>query len=1700
MKTTRNFHPTTTSTVLQKTARSAAVILIALCLGAQSYAGFNQFSVGLNFGSDNANNGTGARALNPTDVAGLPAVAQANWNNMPGLTGNSSGGAVVDNNGTATAAGVTWVSALGTWSSGANNQFASVPDHTLMMGYLDNATTATVNITNLPSQLTANGYDVYVYALYDTANRGGTYSIVDGLNTSTVLKPAQPFNADTTPTNYVQCPGANTSQSGNYLVFHGLTSANIQVVAVANHGDLLRAVIGGIQLVAAPAPGEALPPTGLRAATNGLTGQLVISWTNDPTAQGNLVVMRRGIQVTAEPVDGQTYAGDATFGNGTNLGDDEIGAGNFVVFSGPTNGIKDSVTVSNLTPTLTYYVAVYPYIGSGASIDYTLAGPAATNAVAAGTMTNILLAAPSPVVVGSARHYTVSALYDNGSTSDLTPAATCISSNSSIVTNMSAGRLGALAAGGPVGFKAIYTNSPGQVFTNIQLVTVLNLAMTYEWSFNDPVANLTVTDTVAGAVGYVSNNPTTGPDGAGKLVFDGTAGYVALPANLVSSYGALTIETWATETTAATWERVWDFGSGQTVNMFMTPNGGGGVLRAAFTVSGGGNETRVNSLFNPDTALHHYVFTLAGATRTGKLFLDGVQVGVNNSFGLTPEDLGPMANVYLGKSQYPDPYFTGTMDEFRVYNGALDPFQIAVDASTGPDVIVTTNNVGALTNLTITAASPMTQFGVEPATVLGYFANLANPANISTSPQTKYFSKDPNIASVDALGQITGNSGGTVLIVATNTLGGSNAVSITVVPIPPGLTHRYNMNLDANDSFGTAHGTPHGSISFDGTKAIFDGGGITSGNINASYIELPPNLMLGYSSIAIEMWYTDTDPALANSGWSRIFDFGAGTASYLFLTPLVGANPPAYPNNMRTAFLLAGQTGGEEQINIPRPSPNVEHHLVFTIDGSTLRARLYVDGLLQLERNGTRQPRDMGPTPNDWLGRSQFAGDFLFKGSINELRLYNGILTPLQVYMDYLAGPDVVTNGGAISGVGMTLTNMPSQSLQQARILANFAFSNAVPVMSGSSNWASSDATVAQVNSDGLITSIKAGVASISATFNGTTVSSNLTVSAAPPVLAHRYSFDADATDSIAGSNGVNAGSAVFTGGRVALDGTANSYVTLPGHLFDGFKEVTFETWTTVSNANATGGNFRLWDFGDHTITNYLFFTPSSPGNTTARWNFDFNPFNGALEEISLARNFNLVNNGTNLNHYVWVFSDILGRADLYLNGVFADTFPYSWLLQSPTLSRLVNSEGYIGHASRTNAPPGSAAGTNFMGAVDEFRIWNGALTRLQIETSFASGPTNVLLNPGAPSSISLTLNDPTMVLGTIQRPVVKGTFATVGTLDLTGVPDVVLTSSDSTKVVVIGGGDAKLRAVGTGTANVVASYGGLSATSQVTVISVPALRIAHRYSFRGTAADSVGHADGTLKGQAAIINNALVLNGVNNPATHLQLPSDLIDGYDKATIEAWGTTGNNTGGSQQRLFDIGNRFNGAGFNYFYYTPGNVGRVGLPGQQGEFQLNSGAFPNSSRYNVVITVDSANGILGVYTNGLLSLTLTNRAVNLSLINDVYTFLGRSQFGDPPLNGTIDEFRLYSGVITAGQIAASYAAGPDPENLTATPGPGAGNVTISWPAVPVLDGYSPQFATSLNPSNWQPAGAPTQVGGNYQLTVAAGGTAKFFRLIK
>ena len=109
------------------------------------------------------------------------------------------------------------------------------------------------------------------------------------------------------------------------------------------------------------------------------------------------------------------------------------------------------------------------------------------------------------------------------------------------------------------------------------------------------------------------------------------------------------------------------------------------------------------------------------------------------------------------------------------------------------------------------------------------------------------------------------------------------------------------------------------------------------------------------------------------------------------------------------------------------------------------------------------------------------------------------------------------------------------------------------------------------------------------------------------------------------------------------------------------------------------------------------------------------------------------------------------------------------------------------------------------------------------------------------------------------------------------------------------------------------------------------------------------------------------------------------------------------------------------------------------------------------------------------------------------------------GDTFLNGTVDEFRIYYGALTASQVATNFAAGPDvvvpilqPPAMDAVLS--GANVVLSWPDSAI--GFGLESTAVLGATaNWLPvAGTPTDINGRFTVTIPTAGAPKFFRLRK
>jgi hypothetical protein len=199
------------------------------------------------------------------------------------------------------------------------------------------------------------------------------------------------------------------------------------------------------------------------------------------------------------------------------------------------------------------------------------------------------------------------------------------------------------------------------------LVAYYKLDETAGTSASDSSGNAktgTITGTAAWAAGKKNN----------ALTLNGSNTYVSLPSGIVSGLTSFTFAAWIKPAALSNWVRLFDFGTGTTKYMFLTPQSGGG-WRFAITTAGNGSEQQLNYATAPSTGVWtHVAVTLTGTT--GTLYVNGVQVAQNTAMTLNPSSLGTTTLNYLGKSQYGDPLLNGAIDEVYIYNRALSAAEV----------------------------------------------------------------------------------------------------------------------------------------------------------------------------------------------------------------------------------------------------------------------------------------------------------------------------------------------------------------------------------------------------------------------------------------------------------------------------------------------------------------------------------------------------------------------------------------------------------------------------------------------------------------------------------------------------------------------------------------------------------------------------------------------------------------------------------------------------------------------------------------------------------------------------------------------------------------------------------------------------------------------------------------------------------------
>jgi DUF1680 family protein len=235
-----------------------------------------------------------------------------------------------------------------------------------------------------------------------------------------------------------------------------------------------------------------------------------------------------------------------------------------------------------------------------------------------------------------------------------------------------------------------------------------------------------------------------------------------------------------------------------------------------------------------------------------------------------------------------------------------------------------------------------------------------------------------------------------------------------------------------------------------------------------------------------------------------------------------------------------------------------------------------------------------------------------------------------------------------------------------------------------------------------------AGVSAVLATLQST--------ASAAGTVVNQWNFDGNLTAAVGGVNATGVGSPTYITGHagqgVSFNGTAGQYATLPAGIVSARTTCTIAFWIRVATQVTWA---RAFDFGSSTTVN-MFFVPSNGAN--ARFAITTSGSGGEQQ----------INAGSALATGSWQHVAITlngATGTLYVNGAQVGQNTGMTLNPSSLGSTTLN---YFGKSQYADG--------NLNGALDDFRIYNGALTASEVATLYG-GVVNTA-TPAPPTSTPL--------------------------------------------------------------------------------------------------------------------------------------------------------------------------------------------------------------------------------------------------------------------------------------------------------------------------------------------------------------------------
>jgi hypothetical protein len=234
------------------------------------------------------------------------------------------------------------------------------------------------------------------------------------------------------------------------------------------------------------------------------------------------------------------------------------------------------------------------------------------------------------------------------------------------------------------------------------------------------------------------------------------------------------------------------------------------------------------------------------------------------------------------------------------------------------------------------------------------------------------------------------------------------------------IVHRWSFNTAgmAEDSVGPADGILHNG-------AVVAGGQLALTNaVMAPYMQMPSSGPGGinintFTNVTVTSWYTG--PAVDPGGFRTLVALGKKVtqpggeqhgavvvgeglgADYLFMQPWRGGGPVGASKGAITDSHFGGEIGGvgDERLD------GLEHCYTLTVTKTATGAdvRYFIDGVQQGATAAATF--DLSALSNElaYVGRALYNDPALI-GSVNEVRIYNEALSPANVMLECMRGPN----------------------------------------------------------------------------------------------------------------------------------------------------------------------------------------------------------------------------------------------------------------------------------------------------------------------------------------------------------------------------------------------------------------------------------------------------------------------------------------------------------------------------------------------------------------------------------------------------------------------------------------------------------------------------------------------------------------------